>query len=312
MIRDETNDGYAIADFLARLMSGSSPGDLEYAHRDRVISPADRMAAAKELLNRGFGRLGGTRRSARQDDSDLVQSGLARYIRERTNHGMEAVRLLLDAASGKDDSFSMRQRVAATRELIRRGWDINYEAVTTADILAYYERQDAIEPTEHDIRLQEWLEQERAAHRAQVESREEEPQPEPGLFAHLGNPEVKRYESLTVQEQAEFVKRQRQDRASTQPAAAQPESAPAVLCTLTRRSCTLSRHSCESRNPHPQHTRRPQSRRNRRSHIRTRKLRLEHPNPTNHHPITNTPSCTSRSFPRPNPQPLASALPVIY
>ena len=139
LIREETNDGYAIAEFLTRIMHGSSPGELAYSQRDRVISPADRMAAAKELLNRGFGRLGQTRRAARQDDSDLVRSGLARYIRERTDHGLEAARLLLDAASGEDDSFSMRQRVAVTRELIRRGWDTNYEAVTPADIVAYYE-----------------------------------------------------------------------------------------------------------------------------------------------------------------------------
>ena len=166
LIREETNDGYAIAEFLTRIMHGSSPGELAYSLRDRVISPADRMAAAKELLNRGFGRLGQTRRAARQDDSDLVRSGLARYIRERTDHGLEAARLLLDAASGEDDSFSMRQRVAATRELIRRGWDTNYEAVTPADIVAYYERQDAIEPTKYDNRLQEWQEQERAAQTA--------------------------------------------------------------------------------------------------------------------------------------------------
>ena len=227
LIREETNDGYAIAEFLTRIMHGSSPGELAYSLRDRVISPADRMAAAKELLNRGFGRLGDSRRAARQDDSDLIRSGLARYIRERTDHGLEAARLLLDAASGEDDSFSMRQRVAATRELIRRGWDTNYEAVTPADIVAYYERQDAIEPTEYDNRLQEWREQERARRQtvgATGRSPEADPQPEAGLFAHMDNAEIARYESMTAQEQVEFIKQLRAHRA----AATQPDSAPVI------------------------------------------------------------------------------------
>ena len=219
LIREETNDGYAIAEFLTRIMHGSSPGELAYSLRDRVISPADRMAAAKELLNRGFGRLGQARRAARQDDSDLVRSGLARYIRERTDHGLEAARLLLDAASGEDDSFSVRQRVAATRELIRRGWDTNYEAVTPADIVAYYERQDALEPTEYDDRLQEWQEQERAAQTAGATGRspeEEPPQPDSGLFSHLTNAEINLYESMSAQEQTEFIEQQRARRAHSQ------------------------------------------------------------------------------------------------
>ena len=214
-------------------MHGSSPGELAYSLRDRVISPADRMAAAKELLNRGFGRLGQTRRAARQDDSDLVRSGLARYIRERTDHGLEAARLLLDAASGEDDSFSMRQRVAATRELIRRGWDTNYEAVTPADIVAYYERQDAIEPTEYDDRLQEWQEQERAAQTAGATGRsseDEPPQPDSGLFSHLTNAEINLYESMSAQEQTEFIEQQRARRARSQAeaGAVQPEAAAAT------------------------------------------------------------------------------------
>ena len=223
LIRETTNDGFLIAEFLARVMHGSRPGELEYSHRDRVISAADRMAAAKELLNRGFGRLGDSRRAARQDDSDLVQSGLARYIRERTEHGMEAVRLLLDVASGEDEQFSMHQRVVATRELMRRGWDINYDAITSADIVAYYQRQDTLEPTKYDIRLQEWREQERARRQtvgATGRSPEAEPQPEAGLFAHMDNAEIARYESMTAQEQADFIKQLRAHRA----AAAQPET----------------------------------------------------------------------------------------
>ena len=136
------------------------------AGQGRPISEADRLAAAKELMNRGLGRFGDThdrRISNTQDDSDIIHSGLARYIRERTDHGLEPARFLLDVASGRDEAFSMHQRVAATRELVRRGWDTNYDRIKSEDIAAYYERQEAREPTGYDNRLQEWREKERAA-----------------------------------------------------------------------------------------------------------------------------------------------------
>ena len=225
LIREETNDGYAIAEFLARVMRGSSPGEMEYSHKDRIISAADRMAAAKELMNRGFGKFGDSRRrlSNSQDDRELIQSGLSRYIRERTEYGMEAARFLLDVASGQDEGFSMHQRVVATRELVRRGWDTNYDAITPDDIVAYYQRQDALEPTEYDNRLQEWRE---SLHPVGVTGRspEEEPQLESGLFAHLTEAEITRYEAMSAEEQTEFTEEQRERRA----AAAQPDSAPVI------------------------------------------------------------------------------------
>ena len=219
LIREETGDGYFIADFLARVMRGA-------AGQGRPVSEADRMRAALELMNRGLGRFGDTRDrriSNRQDE--LIHSGLSRYIRERTDNGLHAARFLLDVASGQEQSFSIHQRVVATRELVRRGWDTNYDAVTPEDVAAYQERQDAIEPSEYDIRLQEWRENELAAQEAQAslcEDRppEDEPLPEPGLFAHLSFAEIDRYESMSPEEQQEFVERQRQLRASDQSAEA--------------------------------------------------------------------------------------------
>ena len=216
LIREETNDGYFIADFLARVMHGT-------AGQGRPISEADRLAAAKELMNRGLGRFGDThdrRISGTQDDSDIIHSGLARYIRERTDHGLEPARFLLDVASGRDEAFSMHQRVAATRELVRRGWDTNYDRITSEDIAAYYERQEAREPTGYDNRLQEWREKERAAREEQQKQLEEAPQLEAGLFAHLSDAEIARYEVMSAEEQADFIEQQRQRRATRQAASA--------------------------------------------------------------------------------------------
>ena len=219
LIREETNDGYFIADFLARVMRGT-------AGQGRPVSESDRLRAALELMNRGMGRFGDTRDRRISDSQDeLIHSGLSRYIRERTDNGLHAARFLLDVASGQEQSFSMHQRVVATRELVRRGWDTNYDAITPEDIAAYHERQDAVEPTEYDIRLQELRENERAAQEAQAnpcEDRppEDEPQLEAGLFAYSSFAEIDRYEAMSAEDKREFVERQRQLRATRQSAEA--------------------------------------------------------------------------------------------
>ena len=215
LIRAETNDGYTIADFLARVMRGTNARLLGYLDNKEVISEADRMAAAKELMNRGLGKFGDSRShrlSSSQDDRELIRSGLARYIRERTDYGTEAARFMVDVASGQDEKFSMHQRVVATRELMRRGWDTNFDAITPEDIAANHERQDTLEPTEYDIALREWREAPQPVGAA-GRSPEDEPQLESGLFAHLTEAEIARYEAMSAKEQAEFVEQQRKRRA---------------------------------------------------------------------------------------------------
>ena len=224
-IREETNDGYFIADFLARVMRGA-------AGQGRPVSEADRLRAGMELMNRGMGRFGDTRdRRISSSQEELMHSGLSRYIRERTDNGLHAARFLLDVASGQEQSFSMRQRVVATRELVRRGWDTNYDAITPEDIAAYRERQDALDPTGYDVRLQELRESERAAQEAQPvgatgRSPEDEPQLEAGIFAHLTNAEVARYEAMSINDRKEFIERQRQLRATRHSALPQPTKSP--------------------------------------------------------------------------------------
>jgi len=196
------------------------------AGQGRPISEADRLRAATELMNRGLGRFGDKpdrRISNTQDDHELINSGLARYIRECTDHGLGPARFLLDVASGSDEGFSMHQRVTATRELIRRGWDTNCDKITPDDIAAYYERQEAREPTGYDNRLQEWREKEREQQKpvgATGRSPEDEPQLEAGLFSHLSFAEIDRYEAMSAEEQAEFVEKQRQYRATRKSAGA--------------------------------------------------------------------------------------------
>lgn len=224
LIREETNDGYHIAHFLARVMRGT-------AGKGNPISPADRMAAAKELMNRGLGRFGDAPHHRITDcQENLIHSGISRYIRERTEHGLDAARFLLDVASGQAPSFSMHQRIVATRELVRRSWDTNYDAVTPEDIAAYHERQETIESTDYDIRLQEWREKERQDERAAQEARdmadEDEAQLESGIFAHLTNTEITRYEAMSANDRQEFIEQQRQRHTSRLSTAPQPTNRP--------------------------------------------------------------------------------------
>ncbi|MYC08371.1 MAG: hypothetical protein F4X57_14580 [Chloroflexi bacterium] len=247
LIREETNDGYHIADFLARVMRGEDA-------RGSAVSPADRMAAAKELLNRGLGKFGDTRDrriSDSPEDKELIHSGLSRYIRERTDDGIEAVRFLLEVASGQDASFSTHQRVIATRELLRRGWDTNYDAVTPEHIAAYREKQDALEPTDYDIRLQEWREEERTAREAQEAQSEDEPQLEAGIFAHLTFAEIDRYEAMSTEEQIEFIERQRDSRNSDD--SAHPTDEPTEDRENIDWNALLQNIGASSRHPHPAH-----------------------------------------------------------
>ena len=82
-------------------MRGNDALPGEYIDKTRIITTADRMTAAKELLER---RLRQIRRQTQAPSSPPSQvfdyvprdtQVLARYIRERTEDGIEAVRFLL-------------------------------------------------------------------------------------------------------------------------------------------------------------------------------------------------------------------------
>ena len=59
LIRHETAEGHTLVEFLIHTMTGR---DRPFTPKKFRIKPADRMAAARELLRRGFGELGSRRR----------------------------------------------------------------------------------------------------------------------------------------------------------------------------------------------------------------------------------------------------------
>ena len=152
-IRDETDDGQLMIEFLVKVMHGQQRPFIDKKQR---IKPADRMAAAKELLNRGFGSFGSSRSrlSEKKDDYDTIHGDISQRIRQHTEYGSDITRFLLDVMAGQlhDDGFTMSHRVGAAKELLRRAYDINFDGVTWEQVEGYWRAQRPIGWNEEDER----------------------------------------------------------------------------------------------------------------------------------------------------------------
>ncbi len=158
LIKQETNDGETVVEFLIRVIS-----KLEKSGEN--FTPAARMRAAKELLIRGFGSaIPGVSRILSGKTEEL-DSYLSKIVREYTDHGADSVRFLVKAMENKTpevDSkgaqtpypkfdrqrkgkpavgFTASQRVWAACELLRRAYDIRTDHITPDDIQAYRNAQ---------------------------------------------------------------------------------------------------------------------------------------------------------------------------
>ena len=150
-IRDETDDGHLMIEFLVKVMHGQQRPFIDKKQR---IKPADRMAAAKELLNRGFGSFGSSRSrlSEKKDEYDTIHGDISQRIRQHTEYGSDITRFLLDVMAGQlhDDGFTMSHRVGAAKELLRRAYDINFDGVTWEQVEGYWRAQRPIGWNEED------------------------------------------------------------------------------------------------------------------------------------------------------------------
>ena len=144
LIRHETAEGHTIVEFLAHVLNGR---DKPFTPKKLRIRHIDRMTAAKEILRRGHGHFG-RRRKLVVDDSDdyeTLHTDLAKRMREYSEHGTDAIRFLLDVMSDADpeETYSWRHRTSAAQELIRRGWDTNYDKITPKMLQAYWRDQQS-------------------------------------------------------------------------------------------------------------------------------------------------------------------------
>ena len=141
LIRHETAEGHTVVNFLVDIMTGR---DRPFTPKKFRIKPADRMAAARELLRRGFGDLGSRRKQSDTTDEsnayDTLHTDLAKRMREYSERGTDTVRFLLEVMSDPDPDleFTIHHRMSAAQELLRRGWDTNYDAVKPKHLQDYW------------------------------------------------------------------------------------------------------------------------------------------------------------------------------
>ena len=146
LIRHETAEGHTIVNFLVDTMTGR---DRPFTPRKFRIKPADRMAAARELLRRGFGDLGSRRKPSDTTDEantyDTLHTDLARRMREYSERGTDTVRFLLEVMSDPDPDleFTIHHRMSAAQELLRRGWDTNYDNIKPKHLQAYWQDKES-------------------------------------------------------------------------------------------------------------------------------------------------------------------------
>ena len=113
------------------------------------IKPADRIAAARELLRRGFGDLGSRRKLSDTTDEanayDTLHTDLARRMREYSERGTDTIRFLLEVMSdpNPEEEFTIHHRMSAAQELLRRGWDTNYDNIRPEHLTDYWQDKES-------------------------------------------------------------------------------------------------------------------------------------------------------------------------
>ena len=107
------------------------------------------MAAARELLRRGFGDLGSRRKPSEitdeSNDYDTLHTDLARRMREYSERGTDTVRFLLEVMSDPDPDleFTIHHRMSAAQELLRRGWDTNHDNIKPKHLQDYWRDKES-------------------------------------------------------------------------------------------------------------------------------------------------------------------------
>ncbi len=132
IVAEETDGGRTVVRFFVKVAQGEL---------DREgFKPNHRMDAAKELVKVGLTefddyiraghatatrRAPRTRRPAFDPETERARQELADYARELTDDGRTVIRLYADVMDGlrEDEGFKPHHRIAAGRELLKRGFD---------------------------------------------------------------------------------------------------------------------------------------------------------------------------------------------
>ena len=146
LIRSETADGHTIVEFLLHIMTGR---DSAYTPNKLRIKPADRMAASREILRRGYGHFGRRRKliddAEETNDYDTLHTDLAKRLRQYSEEGSQVILFLLNVMKNEvpDEEYTTRHRMSAAQELLRRGWDTNYDKIKSEHLIDYWQDQQS-------------------------------------------------------------------------------------------------------------------------------------------------------------------------
>ena len=150
-IRDDTDDGAILIDFLAQMVD--PPPNPNIFSKEEVL-PSDRLAAAKELLRRGYGsRNPRYYYGSSAFEEQELNSIPARLSRERMN-GFELATFLLEVVRNQrvdvrnrpiKKTFTFSERIWSAKYLLYMAFDIPWEHVTheaTNEYLRQLEEQE--------------------------------------------------------------------------------------------------------------------------------------------------------------------------
>ena len=171
IVAEETGDGRRIVRFLVQVAEGQLHSE--------GFKPCHRMDSAKELVKIGLTEfsdyihanstpLKPTAGRTSRPDSDIspeiaeARERLAQYARELTQDGRTVIRMYAEVMEGarNDEGFKPHHRIAAARELIKRGFDYECDHDQAADA-GPVTSETRPEPTTNDSELtQEYLESE--------------------------------------------------------------------------------------------------------------------------------------------------------
>ena len=171
-IRQRTNNGETLIEALNDIMEGGSytKFDYDFEHDLPLVKPHQRLSAAKELMSRAMGESKPPRVESSEpmrprlilssadgpiltdaratdedkpafelDPDDPINSGLARLVRDKTNDGINAAETMIRIVedNGSEGYWLPAHRLTASKELLHRAYDLNYDAVTWEDVMAF-------------------------------------------------------------------------------------------------------------------------------------------------------------------------------
>ncbi len=164
IVAEETGDGRRIVRFLVQVTDNELHSE--------GFQPCHRMDAAKELVKIGLTEFSDyihanskpprTRaKRTSSPDADIspeiaeARQQLAEYARELTQDGRTVIRMYAEVMEGvrNDEGFKPHHRIAAARELLKRGFDETYTQPAPAPARIESEATEPSQPTTEDPEL---------------------------------------------------------------------------------------------------------------------------------------------------------------